>query len=115
MSAQNAQIQGESDNRVCIVGVGASTAIGMDSPSTCAAVRAGIAGFADHPFMIDRNGEPMVVAMAPCLSEELGLTERCVELAKAAAAEAIEPLRGLPGSPGPVPLFIGLPESRPGR
>ena len=38
--------------------------------SSAAAVRAGISGFAEHPFMIDTAGEPMRAAIAPWLDIE---------------------------------------------
>jgi hypothetical protein len=57
----------ERKSTICIVGVGAVTAVGLTAPSAAAAVRAGIAGFGEHPFMIDRQGEPMIVAAVPNL------------------------------------------------
>ena len=52
---------------VVVVGVGARTAVGMTAPATAAAVRAGIAGFEKHPFVVDTAGNPMIVAGAPYL------------------------------------------------
>ena len=54
-----------------IVGLGASTAVGRDAWSSAAAVRAGISGFGEHPFMIDTAGNPMRVAAAPWLDVAL--------------------------------------------
>ena len=97
---------------VCVVGIGAATSIGPTAPATAAAVRAGIAGFADHPYMIDRIGEPFVVASAPYI--DVGGEDRFVELAVPALREALEPVSGLLGSRDPIPTIVGLPESRPG-
>ena len=50
---------------VVVVGAGARTTVGMSAPATAAAVRAGIAGFGEHPFMVDTAGKRMVIARAP--------------------------------------------------
>src|SRR5262249_10416273 len=57
---------------------------------------------------------PMVVCRAPWLPADLGSAERSVSFAGEAAGEA---LAGAPGASrlGPVPVFVGLPEARPGR
>ena len=99
---------------VCVVGVGARTAIGLTAPASAAAVRAGIAGFADHPYMIDQNGDPFVVARAPYLSDDVVGAERFIELALPAAREALEPISGLVQETLPIPLIVGLPAPRPG-
>jgi 3-oxoacyl-[acyl-carrier-protein] synthase-1 len=80
---------------ICVVGVGAATSIGMTAPATAAAVRAGIAGFSDHPYMIDRIGEPFVVASAPYIDTYVDGEDRFIELALPAAREALEPVSGL--------------------
>jgi len=100
---------------VVVVGVGARTAVGMTAPATAAAVRAGIAGFAQHPFMVDTAGNRMVVALAPYLSIDLIGAERLAELAGSAAVEAATPLTSAAGGKPPVPVFVGLPPDRPGR
>ena len=99
---------------VCVVGLGAATPIGLTAPATAAAVRAGIAGFADHPYMIDRNGEPFVVAYAPYLADDLALEDRLSELALSAAREAAGLLSGLSPRPASIPAFLGIPAPRPG-
>ena len=52
---------------VYVVGVGAQTPVGRKALIAGAAVRCGISAYREHPFMIDRLGEPMVVAMADWL------------------------------------------------
>ena len=49
---------------VVIVALGASTPLGRDAWSSAAAVRAGLSGFTQHPFMVDGMGVPMHI-MAP--------------------------------------------------
>ena len=99
---------------VCIVGIGTLTSIGLDAPATAAAVRTGIAGFAEHPYMINQEGDPFVVAMVPSLDDSAMGTRRFVDLALTAIKEALNPLYNLPGDIGNIPVIIGLPEVRPG-
>jgi 3-oxoacyl-[acyl-carrier-protein] synthase-1 len=100
---------------VLVAGLGARTSIGMTARSSAAAARAGIAGFGEHPFMIDTAGNRMVVAMAPYLASELAGTMRLGELAAPAGAEALAPLAATGNKSLPLPLFLGLPPHRPGR
>jgi 3-oxoacyl-[acyl-carrier-protein] synthase I len=99
---------------VNVVGVGATTAVGRTALSSAAAVRGGIAAFTEHPYMIDQEGEPMIVARASYLSEEVDGVERFVELALPAAQEALAPLSKLPGNLPSIPIVVGLPSPRPG-
>ncbi len=100
---------------VVVVGVGARTAIGLTGLATAAAARAGIAGFANHPFMVDGAGKRMIVAAAPYLSMDITYVERLAELAVPAAAEAVSMSAGSAGSKTVIPIFVGLPPIRPGR
>ena len=97
----------------CVVGLGAVTPIGLTAAASAAAARAGIAGFSDHPFMIDRIGEPFVVASVPVLDVDLAGEDRLLSMAVPAIQEALEPIGALALENG-VPLVIGLPEPRPG-
>ena len=96
-----------------IVGIGARTPVGLSAPAAAAAVRAGVASMADHPFMIDKAGAPMVVCMDPALSAELGVADRILELALSSAREALAPVlervRKLPR----IRIILALPEDRP--
>ena len=97
-----------------IVGTGARTPLGLNAPSTAAAVRAGLAAMADHPFMTDKFGEPMVVARDAELPVELGTIDRFLSLALPSAREALGPLLETRGRSPQVRVFIALPEERPG-
>lgn len=101
-------------NSVCIVGIGAVTAIGLTAPATAAAARAGIANFNDHPYMIDRYGDPYVLAMVPSLETTTMGADRSIQLALPAMQEALRPLTGFDKSVFQVEAQIGLPEDRPG-
>jgi 3-oxoacyl-[acyl-carrier-protein] synthase I len=64
--------------------------------------------------MIDRRGEPFVVAMAPYLRPGLRAESRIAALAGMAAQDAVTALQQGGDSPRPVSVVIGLPEHRPG-
>lgn len=87
-----AKTRGIRDDAIYIVGAGAQTPLGRSVLSAAAAVRCGISAGAEHPYMIDRHGEPMVVARAPWLDVSAALEKRIVTLAVDAAREAIHPI-----------------------
>jgi len=102
------------NNSVCIVGVGSVTSIGLNAPATAAAVRAGIAGFTEHPYMINQEGDPYVIAMVPSVNVETVGVQRYTNLALPAIEEALFPLINSNRSFGHIPFILGLPEARPG-
>jgi 3-oxoacyl-[acyl-carrier-protein] synthase-1 len=99
---------------ICVVGTGASTSVGLNAPATAAAVRAGVAAMAFHPFMIDKMGAPMVVCANPALPIELGTMDRFLEPALTAAHEALEPLLAKVRKLPRISILLALPEERPG-
>jgi len=100
---------------LCVVSAGARTPVGLDMPSTAAAVAAGIAPFAEHPFMIDRYGEPMIVARDSELPEDLMGPQRLVELLLPALKEALDGLERSLRPEDRIPLLLALPPVRPGQ
>jgi 3-oxoacyl-[acyl-carrier-protein] synthase I len=100
--------------RVVIVAVGASTPLGRDAWSSAAAVRAGISGLAQHPYMIDTAGEPMKVVAAPWLEIGLGGLDRLDALLAPAIEESLAVLDDAGGRPLRMALSLGLPAARPG-
>lgn len=99
---------------VFVVALGASTPVGRDAWASAAAVRAGVSGFGDHPFMIDTAGEAMRVARAPWLPPELPAAQRMLALLAPAVEQALDPLAGPRGAGLRVALSLGLPAPRPG-
>ena len=99
---------------ICIIGLGARTSVGLSAPSSAAAVRAGITRISEHPYMIDKSGESMIVAMASYLPDDAVGIERFWKLALPAAQEAFNFLSILTGGLPPIPLIVGLPAERPG-
>jgi 3-oxoacyl-[acyl-carrier-protein] synthase-1 len=97
-----------------VIGTGARTCVGASAAGTAAAVRAGVAGFAQHPFMVDTAGNKMIVAMAPFVDPAVAGAQRLADLAIPAAAEA---LTALPAAvrAQPLPVILALPPARPAR
>jgi len=107
--------QAERRSAVCVVGIGAKTPVGLTAHAAAAAVRAGISGFAEHPYMIDRRGEAMIVASVLDLNKVSPGADRFLSLAVEPAREALTPLGFDRREISPVPLFLALPPQRPGR
>lgn len=101
-------------NSVNIVATGARTPLGLHSRSSAAAMRAGINGMAEHPFMIDHMGDPMPGALDYLIDPALIGVDRFLALAETALQEVCAPLAASQNSLQKLPLFLGLPELRPG-
>lgn len=101
-------------SKFAIVGHGARTPLGYDCSSSAAAVRCGISAIAEHPFMIDRFGQPMKVTRDVSLATQLEASGRLSELLISAALEAIAPLSKASSLPE-VSLVVSIGESRPGQ
>jgi 3-oxoacyl-[acyl-carrier-protein] synthase I len=101
-------------NPVCIVGIGAITSVGLDAVATAAAVRAGISGFQEHPYMINQEGEPYVLGMVPAIDPEINGVRRYIDLVTPAMMEALGPLQKLSKEQQEIDVVLGLPEKRPG-
>lgn len=99
---------------VFIVGLGACTAVGRSAWASAAAVRAGIAGFTQHPYMIDTAGEPMRAAIAPWIDINVQGIDRFEELLFPAVEEALATLDGQTIDSRRWALALGLPSPRPG-
>jgi len=97
---------------VHVVSLGASTPVGRSAWASAAAVRAGVSGLGQHPFMIDTSGEPMKVVRAPWLEIDFGGRERLEALLFPAIDEALLPLATVGNLK--IGLSLGLPAQRPG-
>jgi 3-oxoacyl-[acyl-carrier-protein] synthase I len=101
-----------------LVGAGAQTAVGHSLVASAAATRAGLGRLVEHEEIVDRSGEPVVVARAPWLGDEVEGAERMIRLGRRAAREALAQARR--GSKArfdgaPLQVFLALPSQRPGR
>lgn len=99
---------------IYIAALGAGTPVGRDAWSSAAAVRAGISGFTQHPYMIDTAGEPMRMAIAPWLDIGLQDIERFEALLFPAIDQALAPLTEQHPVQLRLALALGLPSPRPG-
>lgn len=96
-----------------VVGLGATTSLGRSAWASAAAVRAGVAGFESHPYMIDAVGRPMKVAAFPWIVEDRGIADRVADALVAALREALAAL--MEKQPRPrLALFLNLPAPKPG-
>lgn len=101
------------NDRLWLVGGGACTSVGSTLAASAAAVRAGIAAFANHAFVVDAAGQPMTVGCASYLPEHARGVERLLKLAIPAAAEAFTVLSPWADRMPPLPVVVGLPSPRP--
>lgn len=99
---------------ISIVATGARTPVGLQSGAAAAAVRAGITRLAEHPFLVDQVGDLMPAAMDPRLDAALFGFERFLALAETALQEVCAPLAQVGKPCLRAPLYVGLPEIRPG-
>jgi 3-oxoacyl-[acyl-carrier-protein] synthase I len=112
----NREVMSTNRQGISIIGVGARTPLGLNAASSAAAVRAGISAMHEHPSMIDRYGDPMIVTADVELTLEVSGVDRYISLALTAAIEALAPLRrSICGASFPVNVLIALPEDRPGN
>lgn len=99
---------------IWIVSTGARTPIGLRSAAAAAAVRAGISRIREHPFMVTCTGAPVLGAIDAAIDPGIFGSERLLLLAKSALREASAPLDDERLPQLSMPLFLGLPEIRPG-
>lgn len=101
-------------SNIYIGAVSARTPLGLNAKASAAAVRAGIDRIAEHPFMINKDGEPISSIIDSVLDPAVFGAERMAALATAALESLCEEIRPLSHVVSRVPLLIGLPEYRPG-
>ena len=88
-----------------IVSVGMVTAVGLDAPSSCAAMRARLDGFQETRFV--GGSSDWVVGAPVCLPRPWIGEERLARMAAAAISEALEPL---PKARNQTPIILCLAE-----
>ncbi len=91
----------------CIIGLGARTPLGRTACATAAAARAGITRLTAHPRMVDKAGDPCVVAMDQELGAH-GREARIVALAQHGLLEVLSKVAPLLGRE--IEVHVGLPE-----
>jgi 3-oxoacyl-[acyl-carrier-protein] synthase I len=94
-----------------VLAVGMVTGVGFDAPSTCAAIRAGLAGFVETEIVLD--GEPVLGCAVPLDAPSEGAA-RLVQLVAPAIRACLEHV-GAIDTPE-IPLLLGVAEAgHPGR
>jgi 3-oxoacyl-[acyl-carrier-protein] synthase I len=99
---------------VSILAYGARTPLGMEAAPSAAALRAKISGMASVPFLRDKLGQPMTAALDSSLDLGVMGSSRLVAFSETALQEMCAPLKESLRDRIKVPLFLGLPETRPG-
>jgi 3-oxoacyl-[acyl-carrier-protein] synthase-1 len=97
-----------------IAAAGARTPVGMRAAPSAAAVRAGITALKHHPFMVDCAGDLIPAAVDSELDPRTIGPGRLLAMAEAALREACAPLGDTPARLPRLPVYLGLPELRPG-
>ena len=92
-----------------IVSIGMVTAVGLDAPSACAAMRARLDGFRETDFT-GPGGQPLIGAPVPLPRNWIG-EKRLAHLAAAAICEALD---AAPHAAEETALILCLSEERPG-
>lgn len=100
---------------VYVVSVGAMTPLGQGALASAAAVRAGLTGFGQHPYMVDEVGEPMNVARVASLDVSLVGARRFEALLGPAIDEVLVAIDDASRRAGVrCALALALPAARPG-
>ncbi len=99
-----------SDDELHIIATGAATALGSYAAATLAAVQARIANFADHPYLLDLQGEPYILAAAPYIDPDHQGIKRYNLLLDYALSDCCAEKEGMPAS---MPCVLCLPNERP--
>jgi 3-oxoacyl-[acyl-carrier-protein] synthase-1 len=99
---------------VHIVASGARTSLGLQAAPSAAAIRAAVSGMAEHPFIVDFKGNPLVGSLDHCLDPRMNGPDRLLALAEGPLREACAPLNSATPGPLRLPVYLGLPALRPG-
>jgi 3-oxoacyl-[acyl-carrier-protein] synthase-1 len=97
-----------------IVALGARTPVGLTAESSAAAIRAGISRVREHPFMVDAVGDALRCSPDSILEPNVFGADRLAALAAHALREVVAKLTTNRPYAGVLPLFLALPECRPG-
>lgn len=94
--------------------MGVRSRVGLTAASFAAAVRGGICRVADHPFMVDRRGNPVPACLDANLDPRTLGAPRISALARSALAGALQDVPAGMLRSGSFELLLALPEARPG-
>jgi len=100
-------VQNPRHDRYIVFGIGARTSTGLHADSSAIAVYAGVSGVAEHPYMVDKAGDPFMVGIDPTLMEHNRI-ERMFILAASALTEVVDQIPLTPETG--LMIYLGLPE-----
>ena len=84
--------------KVFVVGLGVRTPVGHCYQSAAAAVRCGVSAYAEHPYLIDKHGEPMIVSMDQAIGEGLSWLDRTSRMAFGSVTDALKQIENKLGN-----------------
>ena len=99
---------------VHVVAASARTPVGLVAESAAAAVRAGISRIAEHPFVLNEDGDGVPFAVDARLEPNLLGWRRFAALASAAFGELLAKLDLSASSSSSLLVSVAMPETRPG-
>lgn len=99
---------------IWIVATGARTPLGLYGASSAAALRASINAASQHPFLVDQLGNAVIGAFDALLDPGMQGSGRMLALASGAWEDLTVSVQAYKAEGLTVPLFIALPEARPG-
>jgi len=95
-----------------VTATGMVCSVGLNAAAACAAMRAGIANFAELPYH-DNQGEPIIGAMVPGLARTFKREEHLIEILAMALVDCLQ--KKTLGPSADIPLLVSLAEpERPG-
>lgn len=94
-----------------LASVGAATAIGGYVAAIMAAQKCQMPNFTEHPYLLNLQGAPYVLACAPYVDTDIQGVQRFQQLANYAISDCCAGKSWLP--PQPIPSVLCLPEPRP--
>lgn len=103
-----------SNKDIHIIKCGASTPVGTTAEMTADMVRMGISRLAQHSYITDENDEPVLAGQAFYIDELIYGVDRFLALTIPPIKEALKPVKQLKEITFTIPLFLGIPQSRPG-
>lgn len=101
--------------KLALLGLGATNSLGFSAAAIHAAVRAAIANFEEHPSVLTRQGDPIVVARSAACGWDTPIRDRLQQLATAALQDLARSALSRWSTPLPaLSVSCALPSARPG-
>ncbi len=99
---------------VYIIKCGANTPIGSRAGTTAGGIRIGYSNIKAVPDFEDSSWENIKMGVVEDIDEDLEIIPRLMQLIQPALMEALQPFNNIDLKGERIPIFIGLPKTRPG-